>query len=648
MTWLGSLDSPSKEVLLNPERKKERAPQLLDAAAFRAIAEFTYDWESWVGVDGRVIWLNGAVLRIAGYSVEECLSMEDYPLPLVYPEDRERLAQVSRSAEAGGSANHVEFRILRKDGTARWGAISYQSIFDAEGNRLGYRSSVRDIDERKEMEARLRELVEQAEQANRAKTEFLAKVSHELRTPLQSLVTHAELLERAPIGEENRRYASSMIQEGRHLERLVLDLLDYAALSAGELTIVSTIYSPTQQFAPRLLGLSKAAQEKGLEFRVKLPESSVLVEGDADRALQILTNLAKNAVEYTQSGRVEVAVETSGGRMKISVTDTGPGLPQGLDLFEPFRRGSTGAITSGFGLGLAITSRLAFRMGGGLRAESVSVGGTQMVAEFDVMPVDNQSSRSLRALDLPVLVIDDVTSVREALVTTLRSMGHEALGVPDPKAGVEFLEQTPRALVLLDQNIPGTDALENAEHLRAVLHPEGRLLGMSASPLTRSQNVLEQAGLDGFLLKPIRREQIEALLRGDLDAHFAAFQKQVFFAVAAWDLDRLKELGSTRDAEGRSLLVRLLRQLELELPRLLAQLSTADSDPNEAFPKGAPRSRERALHDLAGVAGLVGAKSAYEFFISEEEKARSGQAIELAEVERVAIQFLYEFRRHVH
>jgi PAS domain S-box-containing protein len=119
------------------------------AEVFRAVADYTYDWESWIDPEGRTLWVNPAVERKTGYTVVECLAMEDYPLPIVHGEDQETIREVLKGALQGGSGNDFEFRIIRKDGEVRWMAISWQSIQGADGRPLGYRSSVRNIHERK-------------------------------------------------------------------------------------------------------------------------------------------------------------------------------------------------------------------------------------------------------------------------------------------------------------------------------------------------------------------------------------------------------------------------------------------------------------------------------------------------------------------
>ena len=305
---------------------------------FREIAEYTYDWETWVTPDGETRWVNAAVERMTGYSVAECLAMPDYPLPLVLEEDHPRILAAHETAAAGGSGNDLEFRIRQKDGRQRWGAMSWQSIFDADGTRLGFRTSVRDIDERKAFEARLREAKRRAEAADRSKTSFLAGVSHELRTPLQSILGQAELLAADAADDTMRRRVDTVAEQATLLSALVDDLLDLAGAELGRMRVE---LRPTA-----LVGLTQAVVEAvrplvspAIELELDVPEGVPLVETDGRRLTQILRNLLDNAIRATHDGRIALRVVPGADDVRIRVEDTGAGF--GVELLErleqPFR-----------------------------------------------------------------------------------------------------------------------------------------------------------------------------------------------------------------------------------------------------------------------------------------------------------------------
>ena len=136
-------------------RKRTELVARMTDQCFRAIADYTYDWEVWVGPRGRVLWTNPAVQRVTGYSTKEIMAMPDYPGSVVYEQDRDRIERAFRSALKGGTGNDVQFRIVRKDEKIIWVEMSWQPIFDDDGNSLGHRESIRDITSRKEAEEAL-------------------------------------------------------------------------------------------------------------------------------------------------------------------------------------------------------------------------------------------------------------------------------------------------------------------------------------------------------------------------------------------------------------------------------------------------------------------------------------------------------------
>jgi PAS domain S-box-containing protein len=136
-------------------RKRTELVARMTDQCFRAIADYTYDWEVWVGPPGRILWTNPAVQRVTGYSIKEIMAMSDYPGSIVYEQDRDRIERAFRSALKGSTGNDVQFRIVRKDGKVIWGEISWQPIYDDSGGSLGHRESIRDITSRKEAEEEL-------------------------------------------------------------------------------------------------------------------------------------------------------------------------------------------------------------------------------------------------------------------------------------------------------------------------------------------------------------------------------------------------------------------------------------------------------------------------------------------------------------
>jgi PAS domain S-box-containing protein len=136
-------------------RKRTELVARMTDQCFRAIADYTYDWEVWVGPPGRVLWTNPAAQRVTGYSIKEIMAMSDYPISMVFEQDRDRIERAFHSALKGSTGNDVQFRIIRKDGKIIWVEMSWQPIYDDSGGSLGHRESIRDITARKDVEEAL-------------------------------------------------------------------------------------------------------------------------------------------------------------------------------------------------------------------------------------------------------------------------------------------------------------------------------------------------------------------------------------------------------------------------------------------------------------------------------------------------------------
>ena len=383
---------------------------------FGAIANFTYDWETWVGPDNVARWINPAVARITGYSVAECLAMPDYPLPIVHEDDRPNLARHLAAAASGQSGNHEEFRILCRDRTVRWGAVSWQPIVDRNGGNAGYRTSVRDITDTKRIESELREAYRRAEKADRAKTHFLAAASHDLRQPLQAIAMFTAAL-KTPADHEGVTAIASRIQECIGAANEILGaLLDVSRLDAGVLVpqprdflICDLLETIEIEFGPQ-------AEAQGLDLRVS--SSSVVVRTDAGLLIRIVSNLVANAIRYTEKGRILVGCRRRGDRLRLEVWDTGKGIePEVRErIFEEFFQAGNPERDRrrGLGLGLAIVQRLSQKLqlpvgvesqpgAGSVFSVEIPLAANQDFLASDETPAPQPSAVSGRK----ILVIDD-------------------------------------------------------------------------------------------------------------------------------------------------------------------------------------------------------------------------------------------------
>ena len=298
---------------------------------------------------------------------------------VVHPEDLERtLAAWTRSVETG-EPYETTLRLRSSDGDYRWILARAVPVRDAAGHVLRWIGSATDVETQKRTEEELRAAKEEAERANRAKSEFLSVMSHELRTPLNAIGGFVDLVEmgvHGPVTAAQAQALGRVRQNQGHLLGLINDILHYAKIEAGHLELVLGPVRVIELFGDTAALLEPQIGAAGLECVITC-DPALTVRADRDRVTQILLNLISNAVKFTpEEGRIEVVGEEAGGWASIRVRDTGRGIPVEMvqRIFDPFVQvrdgGGRDSSRQGVGLGLAISQELARSMGGDLSVES--------------------------------------------------------------------------------------------------------------------------------------------------------------------------------------------------------------------------------------------------------------------------------------
>jgi PAS domain S-box-containing protein len=362
------------------ERKEEEAKLQESERRFRAIANYSYDCECWLDVYGKLLWINPAVFRLTGYTVDECMAMADFPLPIIHKEDTDRVAMLFTKAMQGTSANDEAFRIQCKDGSLKWAAVSWQPIYDLDGSPLGHRSSVRDITDRKRAEEKIRQLnqelaqrVRELKATNEGLKTFTYSLSHDLRTPLVAIRGFSRrVLEKyaSHLDEKGQQYLKIISANSRQMEALIADLRAFLALGKKTMKASHIRMGVVVQGIFRQLRASHPSRTIQLNIKT-LPDA----KGDETMIRNVLTNLLDNAVKYSRPRDVtviEVAGWIENERTVYYVKDNGMGFPmeQANKLFDAFQRLHTAEEIEGTGLGLAIVKRIIRRHGGDVWAEA--------------------------------------------------------------------------------------------------------------------------------------------------------------------------------------------------------------------------------------------------------------------------------------
>ncbi|WP_296920008.1 response regulator [Thiohalocapsa sp.] len=547
----------AKNAALNREvAERRRAEEALRSSEreFRAIANYTYDWEDWTAPDGKLLWVNPAVERVSGYKVDECLAMPDYPLPMVHPQDRDAFRAQVRELMDGNGGEH-EFRLLHRDGSVSWAAISGQPIRDADGTSMGLRCSIRDITERRRAAEAMRQAKEAAEAASQAKSDFLANMSHEIRTPMVGVIGMTGLLRDSNLDAVQRDYVETIHNSGEALLDVINDILDFSKIEAKrmELEVTGFDLRATVEEVADMLALK--AFEKGLQFNCLLPEGiPVRLRGDAGRLRQVLVNLTGNAIKFTEHGEVSVDVkrldaadEQDHCLLRFEVVDSGIGIDPArqVQLFQSFYQVDTTTTRrfGGTGLGLAISKQLVELMGGRIGVDSVSGRGSTFWCEIPFL-LDPQPQAPAQPPDdvlvgRRVLIVDDNATNLRVLSEYLNAFGciiDQAGGADEAKQrlGAASAAEEPYDIVVLDMMMPVVDGLTLGREIRrSGEYGEPKLVMLSSRDQRGDGRALEQAGFDAFFTKPVKRNVLHRLLVRLFEVPYGATEEQPAAPAAA-------------------------------------------------------------------------------------------------------------------
>lgn len=507
------------------DRKKAEKALKDNESKFRKLASLLPVGIYQVDVHGNTTYINESLQVIIGSDMTSIL--DGSWTKKIHKKDRERVRSTWNAITKSKEAFSIEYRFKRSDGKSVHVMEQAQPLFNHLGEYLGYLGTVVDVTEQKQSQQLVQEK-HVAEKSLEFRSDFLASMSHEIRTPLNGIMGLSEILLDTKLTKDQRSKIQNIQNASQDLRSIVNDVLNISELESGKVVLQKEQFDVEELVKIIAERYKPEADSKNLNLNFQTPKGNVELNTDRRRLSQVLSNLVRNAIKFTEKGSVTVNVSLKDNQLRFEVTDTGSGIPPKdlKKLFKDFSQleHTTAQNLEGTGLGLSISKKLIQLLGGEIGVESKFGQGSTFwfyvpasikdKGSLEVASVQSTEKLSSKKVDgTKVLLVEDNLINQQAFKVMLQKMGCKVDVLSNGKQAVDNFNESEYDIVFMDIQMPEMDGLEATTEIKKRFENVPPVVGLSGNILQRDEEGNLKSDMDDLLLKPVVSIDIERMIR---------------------------------------------------------------------------------------------------------------------------------------